>query len=42
MTFGVKAFLKLPNNAFFPDESVAFDFKTTVPDGLLVYQGGVC
>jgi hypothetical protein len=41
INFGEDAYLEMVNNYLYDDEELSFEFKTTLPDGLLLYQGGV-
>ncbi len=41
ISFGEDAYLEMTNNYLYDDEVLSFEFKTTLPDGLLLYQEGV-
>jgi hypothetical protein len=41
ISFGEDAYLEMTNNYLYDDEELSFEFKTTLPDGLLLYQEGV-
>lgn len=41
ISFEEDAYLVVTNNYLYDDQMLSFDFKTTLPDGLLLYQEGV-
>ena len=42
ISFGENSYLEMESDYLSDDEKLTFEFKTTLPDGLLLYQEGVC